>query len=426
MGKDTRPLFKQNSELEVLLSAAVIFAALSLNDTILGWINFAINANISGSSPFLITLAIIGLYISTLLPISIVIHFALRVYWLSLIGLKSAFLNKPKDLSEFSPYFQKLISRKINLDLQIDTIDKVSSSIFAFSFLTLFAFSFSFIAVFGVTFVFSFSQGLGWLLVVLLSIYAFDFFSLGRLKKIKITWFQKIYTPVYWVFSVLTASFLYRGLYYNLINNVPKVIMGVALPLYMALAVFLFNSGYYPDGIYPPEFIGKNMRGEQANSNFYKDKFDEKAIVSTPFIQSFIIPQNQNYIELSIPISTFLQDTLLQACDDIALYNDQGFHWRKYAQFDFNRLEYPEGFDYGDNARNILKCLSSVVSVSIDDRPIDLGSFRFMTLKNPSRHLFGTVIGLDSFVAGGDHVLNIKMPLTGSSNDFFIPFYLDH
>ena len=45
----------------------------------------------------------------------------------------------------------------------------------------------------------------------------FDLVTAGLLKKKQ--WVSKIYFPFYWVFSILTLSFLYIPLVYNFLDN---------------------------------------------------------------------------------------------------------------------------------------------------------------------------------------------------------------
>lgn len=79
-------LFKQSSELEILISAAIVFAAFNLLDLVPSLLSTILNNNVSNTSPVLVIAVLVSLFLSTLLPISIVIHFVLRFYWLSLVA----------------------------------------------------------------------------------------------------------------------------------------------------------------------------------------------------------------------------------------------------------------------------------------------------------------------------------------------------
>ena len=106
--KKVYQLFKQNSELEVLISAAIVFTAFVINDIAGDWIVRALNLNIPSNSPVLFTIAIAGLYMSAILPISLISHFILRIYWLSLVGLKSVFPTARRE--SVHPRFDRFVN----------------------------------------------------------------------------------------------------------------------------------------------------------------------------------------------------------------------------------------------------------------------------------------------------------------------------
>lgn len=416
--------FKQNSELEILLSAAIIFAALKMNDGIAGLITDAINANIPNDSPFLIGLAVAGLYLSTLLPLSIVIHFALRIYWLALMGLKSAFPQDVEDISRYSDYFQKIVGRSLNLDKQIKMIDKVSSSLFAFTFLSLFAFCFSFVSC---VFIIEgldksiLPEAVGYAFLVCVVLYAFDFFSLGLLKRIKWPFFKYFYAPIYWVFNILTLAFLYRGIYYTLIHSIPRYLIGIILPSYIFLALFLFNLGYTDSGLFPVRPWLSDYGGKVAHVMMYSDDFDQREnfTIQAPYIKSYIV--EKNYLEVFVPVTFDLEDSLVAACD-IEPFEERGLNWRNYATFSFNDIEYPEGFNLSENMTRILTCAEDHTVIAIDSVNVE-ANFLITRRDNPSKTLFKTVLSLDS-LKNGSHLLSLQTASTWNRNVVYIPFYL--
>ena len=138
-------LFKQNSEVEVLISAAIVFTAFVINDLAGDWIIQALNLNISSNSPVLMVVAIAALYMSSILPISLISHFILRIYWLALVGLKSVYPEPEREV--VNSKFDKIVNGSLDIEKQIAVVDRICSSIFAFTFLTLFAFLFTFLSV---------------------------------------------------------------------------------------------------------------------------------------------------------------------------------------------------------------------------------------------------------------------------------------
>jgi hypothetical protein len=420
--KGIKNLFKQNSELEVLLSAAVIFAALSLNDTIVQWINEALNNNVASNSPILVMAAVIGLYTSTLLPISIVIHFSLRIYWLSLVGLRSVFEQSDLKKDTYYPKFQQKVSRYIDLDRQVNQIDKVSSSIFAFTFLTLFAVSFAVIAFTTLVYLLDGRPAIfETIAVVLFFVSAIDFFTLGLFKRIKSEVFQRFYRPLYFVVSLFTLSFLYRGLYYGLIHLVSRKVLMIALPLYLGLGMLLFNLGYRSNQLSPNEFYRSGIGGEQAVRLYYAEYFTKNSPVYFPHIEKRVVPSGQNYLQLSIPMTSGLEDSLMKACPEIQPFQKTGFHWTEYARFNFSSSN--NNFDHGENARQVLTCISDATLIQIDSLEINPGNFVFRQRNDPNKKLIDTFLDIHE-LSRGDHVLRVQTPV-GAGHIFYIPFYLD-
>jgi hypothetical protein len=75
----------------------------------------------------------------------------------------------------------------------------------------------------------------------------FDFITQGFLKKKK--WLSKIYFPLYWLFSFITLSFLYRPLVYNFLDNkFGKRLSFVLIPIY--LGILLITSLEYRNSNY--------------------------------------------------------------------------------------------------------------------------------------------------------------------------------
>ncbi len=418
-------LFKQNSELEMLISAAIVFVVVAVNDVIPQMIFNALNNNIPSNSEVIFVFASVALYLMALLPVSIILHFLFRIYWLSLVGLKSVFKENKESLSNYHPFFSKRIGRYQSLEKQIELVDKVSSSLFSFTLLSLFAFCFSFITIF-ILLLFLSQQGqIGqWLANIILFLglfYAADFFSLGRLKRIDNKYFHWIYRPIYFFFSALTLSFLYRGIYYTLIHNVPKWLIGVLLPAYIVLALILLNLGYYPDGLFPDRYFN-DQTVPMARIYNYENRFTTKIEVNAPFIESEVVPLGQNFITVKIPVSNALEDLILKQ-EGILPFNKQGLHWRKYLNTDFNRFDYPEGFSRSENLNKILRFMEENTTINIDDSTYQDLSFHVGTIDFPDRRVFISRLGI-GHLEQGDHVLSIYLP-EGGGGLHHIPFFRD-
>ena len=432
-------LFKQSSELELLISAAIVFASIQVGDLVQQMIFSLLNNNVPGNSEWLVLLAVIGLFTSWLLPISIVAHFLLRFYWLSLVGLRSVF-TKETDLSKFSKPFEKVLRRPTNLDTQIETIDRFSSSIFAFSFMTLFAFCLSVSSVIIIIFIIipGISQFfdnpvvdtllsiVGNLFLFLCLFYMVDFFTLGWFKRIKSKWFVRIYLPLYRFMSVVTFSFFYRGIYYSLVQHTSRAFLGILLPLYVFVTIFLLNASYSPNKLYERNIRRGNTQEQFIRSDRYLDQFAKTTIIRGAFIESYVVPGGQQHLKVHIPLTAELEDSLLVRCPDIIPLNaERSLNWRRYLQLGFNQRKFPDDFDAAVNNDIIFDCLRDNVKIAVNDSTIQIPSYRFYEISEPRKPVFLSVIDVAD-LGRGDHLLIVSVKHDSTEwRDQRIPFWKD-
>ena len=430
--------FKQSSELELLISAAVVFASFAVAGLVEDMIFSLLNNNVPSNSEWLFLLAIVSLFTSSILPVTIVIHFLLRFYWLSLVGLRSVFNGKP-EIKGFSEKFQSSLKKPLDLDRQIDAIDRVCSSIFAFSFMTMFAVILSISSVFIIVLVILpsisglFDSSLANniigiitnLFLLLCLIYMIDFFTLGWFKKIKNKWFIKVYYPIYRFMSAITFSFFYRGIYYSLVLQTSKKFMAILLPIYVFITLFLLNAGYSPSKIYDGIYTFR-IDQESFKNQYYADRFEEPINVRIPFIESYEVGSGVNHLKLHVPITAALEDSLLAKCKGISPVNKKrAVNWRKYIQTGLSKANVDENFNLSENARSIIDCFKQSSELVLDDSIRIDPIFRFMQWTKPDRIVFMAVIGLDS-TGIGEH--NISFRYRNSATDttiYNIPFWKD-
>ena len=433
--KRSKKLFKQHTELEILVSAAIVFAAVNSQEIVLNLTYDLLNSNFSDSSFTLGVVILLGLIAATIFPISIITHLVLRSYWLALVGLKLAFEDQEAKPLDFDARYKRKLNQYLNLDEQIRKMDKLTSSVFSFSFLILFSFLFS--LIFFLTFIFLLNSVSGivgegllaniivitlMLVTALTSImYVIDFFGLGVLKKIRKKWFHAIYYPIYTIYSIITFSRLYRGIYYTLITQVSRKVVISVLPLYVLVTVLLINAGYNSYLFYPPEYVSKNdlTRQMYLNTN-YRDELTRRDYVERPVIQSRII--HENHIRLFIPLSLDLEDSLTKYCNAIVQFDSRGFHWKK----NFTISGINSSNDSIDNqlvAKRILECMKEQIMVSVDDSLYREVDYRFSQLKMPARAGVETIFSVKSLETG-NHIINVKSRLFGEVGHS-IPFWKD-
>lgn len=430
-------------ELEMLVSAAVVFGASQMGEWVQSLIRWALNHNVPGENPIMVILSVSGIYFSTILPISIVTHFLLRVYWLSLVSLQNAFANVPSKPMKLGERYQRLLRKGASIEQQIRWVDAVSSSIFAFSFLSLFSFTLSFVIIFMVSQLLdsialigpsNFWDGLSDFLSALLYIggiiYAIDFFTIGGIKNIRQPIFQRLYWPIYRFYGWITLAIFYRSIYYRLVEYVNRPFLRVALIGYFTLALFFLNQGYDASVISPQGYSSDHIAygTDLKFSAFYADILNEESVIVYPFIDTYRIPSEVGSTELSIPILAETEDYLIANCPGVVAFTQRGINWRRSITVNLfgisNRVKYPEGFNKEENLHRLLGCFAEYLDVRLDDRQLPISNC-YLDLHRPTgRRLISTMIPLDS-LERGHHLLSIQAPSVDSTILFEVPFFVD-
>ena len=145
------------------------------------------------------------------------------------------------------------------------------------------------------------SNGIGATLVTFLGIGMFltffDFITQGLLKKNK--WVAKVYFPIYWVFSFLTLSFLYRPLVYNFLDHrFGKRLILLLTPIYL-LILFLTSLGYRNSNFWDKERSSSEVFANREN---YADMQDE----DEDYPGDVVIPSKvitTNYLKVFMPFT---------------------------------------------------------------------------------------------------------------------------
>lgn len=426
-------IFKQSSELEILISAAIVFAAFKVLDIVPEIISNILNNNIGNSSPILIIIVILLLFLSQLLPISIVTHFILRFYWLSLVGLKTAFDRQRTERLNYAERYMVKINEKEDLDKHIEVVDKICSSIFAFSFLAVFVFCCTIVSISLIVAAFMYlitiSEGsfisiipeiLINIFVILCLVTFIDFITLGALKRIRKKWFVKVYYPISRFMGYITFFHFYKGLYYTFITNIPKKLAVIALPAYLFVAIVLLNAGFYESKVFATETEMLDMEEFAVHPIFYKENFNDQSIVQLPFIETYHL--EKEYLTIYIPLTEQIEDSLLQYCKNVIPLNDRGFHWRKWVKSGINQRDIPKDFSYKENARNILSCFAKSTDVYINDSLYTQINWKFHKITAPEKNVLITVLDVKGLSAG-EHTLKIKFNKPLPESDWKFPFY---
>jgi hypothetical protein len=273
-----------------------------------------------------------------ILILNLIIHVVLRSLWIGALGLR--YISGEVDIEKlkYNKLFSKYLKKKVgSFDDYIEKLEKLCSVMFAISFLLIFYVAAVFIIQYLATFMVYIFRNNDSILVngfynaiqifiALGAILTFiDYLTQGLLKKNK--WIAMLYFPFYWIFSYFTLSFLYRPLYYNLIDNkFGRRISFTLFPFYffvlLIVSIYQEQSG----------FISYNSIGSndiKASVHNYEDIVErDDLFVYGLCIQSKVI--TDPYIKIKVPISRYIDERLmvfnesLRACEDTRPYKFEG------------------------------------------------------------------------------------------------------
>jgi len=313
-----------------------------------------------------------------ILILNLVIHVVLRSLWIGALGLRYLSGEVDIDKLNYGERFTNYLKKKVgSFDDYIEKLEKLCSIIFAISFLLIFYVAAVFILLYFINFIGSIlSDNSSILLVVLINtvnililfgavLTFIDYLTQGLLKKNK--WIAKLYFPFYWVFSFLTLSFLYRPLYYNLIDNkFGRRVSFMLLPFY--ISVLLIASLYKEQS----GFINFNSVISQtntilANSRNYEDLVEKNDLfINVLTIQSKVI--TDPYIKVKIPLTRYIENNLMDFNDSLRSCQDKNRY--KFAA-DINGLTIESTFKGNNDSLHVefLKTYQKTYGIKIDSVP---------------------------------------------------------
>ena len=261
----------------------------------------------------------LGISIAILL-FNLLLHVVLRGLWIGALGLRYVSGDIDYEELKYSPKFTRYLRKKIgSFDKYIGTLENYCSVIFAISFLLIFyvlAFAFTIIVLIAtIKYLMDNDNIPEWLgkaigiplvLFILLGMVLtfIDFLTQGFLKRKK--WISKIYFPIYWVFSFITLSFLYRPLVYNFLDNkFGRRISFALVPIYILLLVVTSiehkQSNYFKRTHNSSEYM--------ANKRNYEDMLTEKGeFIKTAAIPSKII--KDSHLKIFVVFSDAIEDRM--------------------------------------------------------------------------------------------------------------------
>lgn len=409
-------LQQESWQLELILTGFAIFLILGLKSPLDELFDSSLKIGLA-SDKFNVLLIWMGAVrlIWYFIITNLVIHLFLRSFWIALIGLR--YVSGDIDFSQLNlaPNFKSFLNKNVKgFDQYIERLEKVCSTIFAFTFLIIFVIISStlFILILQTlsTFVFTPIEdtlgGPGKIISIIIQIglnlgavlYIIDFVTLGWLKSLK--GFSKIYYPIYRLFGWLTLAPLYRPLYYNLVDNRFGRWVGLLTLPYLIVALVI-SSVKIQYGKYFPE--GKSTY--KVSTEHYDDTREDSATFSsfflTPSIPSKYVANN--FLEIFLPyIGSLDNPALEQICPNIKPAQKEKVVFGAGGAINIGlrpTLEY--------NTDSLMLCFQDIIRLSINDSSYTNENWMFYT--HPSRQVKGLLCIVDvGHLNKGYHNLKIQ------------------
>lgn len=336
-------------QLELLISGFAIFGLFYALEPVTDKLRVA---SYNDNTVF-INLLVVVLFALKILIFNLLLHVLLRALWIGSLGLRYVFGDIDYEQLNYSELFTNYLKRKVgSFDDYIGKLENICSIIFAISFLLIFyLFAFFIISFILIAFNVAVSEPLVYLVQLVFGIFAFgiilifiDFITQGLLKKNK--WIAKIYFPFYWFFSIITLSFIYRPLVYNLLDNKKGRRISLALiPIYLLIYIG-FNLQFQKSNFITQKSL-KLSSNRIASGGNYQDIVDSsKDLFMGDFtIQSKVI--TDSYIKLSIPLNSKIEDSLVAFNPKLKPEKDErGLYFQSDISVERGK-KYPVNFDTG-------------------------------------------------------------------------------
>ena len=412
----TKPEFKkllqklqeESWQLELLISGFAIFGLFTAYEPIKTSVFEAQNTQ----QIYKLVISMVALISCSILIFNLLLHVLLRGLWIGSLGLRYVSGDINFDNLNYSPKFTNYLKKKVgSFDKYIATLENYCSVIFAISFLLIFyviaiTFTFMVIALIGNYIIDSetlpiwVSKWVGKAIIFFIvfgMLFTFiDFVTLGFLKKKK--WISYIYFPVYWIFSFLTLSFLYRPLVYNFLDNkFGRRLSWILVPFYFLIVITLSFKYNYSN------YLNTNSSSNDiiANSKNYEDLLtDENEFIQDVAIQSKVI--TDPYLKIFIKFSESVENNVFDfnsglkpEKDKRGLKSDITFNGGK-----MNNLGKIDSLN-----REYLKTFNYIYSITIDST--NLKSEFILAKGNKDELGFETYVGINQ-LQEGKHLLKVN------------------
>lgn len=412
-------LERESWQMELLISAIAIFLLFNGREAVQDLLVYMANNPVSDLFIMQFILSAIQLldFSMLFLSIGLTAHLALRGLWIGAIGLQSVSPEINYKRLRFSPLFTDKLSEKYKtIQDFIVNLDKWCSLIFSICFLTIFAFLsfYIFLAIGGLvayptinlipdgSFL---SYLLNFIYIIYLIgglFYAFDFLSLGLLKKVK--FLSRIYYPIYRFYGFITFAHLYRGLYYTIASNVNRWVWGITFFLLFFLTQVNTNIAYENNVYF--------LFDKQSNSlhyNYYEDEQKEGEWIDKVSISSSIT--NSNFLPLFIRYWAIDDQLIAQLCEDTLSFNKHlaiGSQQQKESDME-PFIDKTLTKVYSEEAiKESLFCLTNIYQIYLNEKLVEQPEYFYYEHPNQGEKGIKTYLDIENLPKGKNSLKIIK------------------
>lgn len=453
-------LQQESWQLELLISGFVIFGLFELKNSLEQQL-ILFNANyyieqLIGINFFIL---VVFYLVVNIFIVNLVAHIIIRGLWIGAIGLR--FVSGEIDYNElnyndvFIDFYKKVVG---SFDDYILRLEKFASIIFSFTFLLFFIFfSFMlFVVEIKVIEIFlnriidtNFTKSSFWRLIRLFIFFlsflvAFDFITLGLLKKVKQAHFAKFYFLIYKVISNMTLSFLWRPLLLNFLDRKETKRMLLFIAPYMFIIIVVLPSskvsefGFFPSisstAAYPNEQVFLNIINKHSyNKVFYGLNDNSWTKNGKENISQFSIPSyklESELFEVFIKYNIETEKYISQYDSSIVPISSIGYSLNLFGLSE--ALELPSPQEYEQNLIAIKKAIKSSMQLLIDDQAIDKELIDCNFFIHPNAGEKGMLCFFPITIKNGKHQLEYRKLIRAKSEtpkidtiSFSIPFIFD-
>jgi hypothetical protein len=350
------------------------------------------------------------IYTSVLISIGfLLLHVFLRALWIGAIGIRYVSGEIDYSYLNYNAKITNYLKKRLGtFDDYILKLEKASSLIFGYTFLLILiscsvVFYFLFLWIVGNTFrVFIGNTSFNWItdwvimfLYLLALIIIIDFFTGGAIKKIRNKRFASIYIIFNKVVTWITLSFLWKPLYFNLVDRKKtKWLIYFVIPIF-AIIFFRMSISYNAYSIFPENLNSDSYKvfktigfKEKARTSFQAQFYDNLR-KQDEVIQLMSLPNNKlatRSIELFVRLSNNDENIILKKDSTIKEIAIKGFNSALITESEYekellsreksvprknNDYYKTEQQRYRENLQKMLHAAKKIYSVSINGEYID-------------------------------------------------------